>query len=66
MDTLEMILLFEPTTGGGSMRRGYGTTARRPSARYWTMSICEKQDYMKSHLFKITGRIRTKDEILKR
>lgn len=29
-----MILLFKATTGGGSMRRGYDTTARRPSTRY--------------------------------
>ncbi len=34
MDTLGIILLFKATTGGGSMRRGYDTTARRPSTRY--------------------------------
>ena len=32
--TLEWTLLPKVTTGGGSMRRGYDTTARRPSTRY--------------------------------
>lgn len=35
MDSLEIILLSEATTGGGSMKRGYDTTARRPSIRYY-------------------------------
>ncbi|XP_077949767.1 phospholipase B1, membrane-associated isoform X5 [Gasterosteus aculeatus] len=47
MDTLEMILLFEPTTGGGSMRRGYGTTARRPSAS----GICEGRRHQSHRCF---------------
>lgn len=36
---LEMTI-SKVTTGGGSMRRGYDTTARRPSTRY-SRQLCD-------------------------
>lgn len=47
-------LLSKATTGGGSMRRGFGTTARRPSTRYSLHLVLEWKyaahtDKLKNH-----------------